>query len=84
MWNPFKSKKKDQGTSNESGFLQRLAMKQLERMDPAQRQKLMQKMLTPKNIAKNKDKILQAMEEMKRSGTVSDDQLRLAKKRLGL
>lgn len=66
------------------GMLQRLALKRLEKMDPKEREKLMQKALAPENIAKNKDKILETMEQMKASGQLTDEQLRMAKEKLGL
>jgi hypothetical protein len=66
------------------GMLQRLAMKRLEKMDPKEREKLMQKAMNPENIAKNKDKILETMEQMKASGQLTDEQIELAKKKMGL
>lgn len=66
------------------GFVQRLAMKKMMSMSPQQREKMMQKVLTPENISKNKDKILAAMQQMKASGQMSADQIEEAKKRLGL
>jgi hypothetical protein len=66
------------------GMLQRLAIKKLEKMDPKEREKLMQKALSPENIAKNKDKILETMEQMKSSGQLTDEQLKMAKEKLGL
>lgn len=82
MFNIFKKKKA--GNSNNMGILQRLAMKKLEKMNPNEREKLMEKMLSPESINKNKDKILDAMEKMKSSGQISDEQIELAKKKLGL
>ncbi len=66
------------------GMLQRLAMKRIEKMDPKEREKLMQKALSPDNIAKNKDKILETMEQMKASGQMTDEQIQMAKEKLGL
>lgn len=40
--------------------------------------------MTPENLAKNKDKILEAMEQMKATGQITDEQLELAKRKLGL
>jgi hypothetical protein len=83
----FWKKKKnsdDETSAPKMGMLQRLAMKRLEKMDPKEREKLMQKALTPENIAKNKDKILETMEQMKASGQMTDEQLRMAKEKLGL
>jgi hypothetical protein len=82
MWNPF-GKANQQASTDDTqkmGMLQRLAMKKLERMTPAERNKLMQEATKPEN----KDKILAAMEQMKKMGQVSDEQLALAKKKLGL
>ena len=79
-----KPKKDEENNSQKMGMLQRLAMKRIEKMDPKEREKLMQKALSPESIAKNKDKILAAMEQMKSSGQLTDEQVRMAKKRLGL
>lgn len=93
MWNPFK--KKNNNTQNNAanstaggmqnvGFMQRLAMKKIMSMSEEERMKLMQKVMTPENIAKNKDQILAAMEQMKTAGTISDSQIEEAKKRFGI
>ena len=66
------------------GFLQRLAMKKIERMSPEEKEKLAQKMLTPENIEKNKDKILESMKMMKASGQITDAQIEEAKRKLGI
>ena len=84
MWNPFKKKSANPSDPNQMGFLQRMAMKKIERMSPEEKARLAQKMMTPENIAKNKDKILAAMEQMKASGQMSSDQIEEAKKRLGI
>lgn len=65
-------------------MLQRMAMKRFMAMSPQEQQKMVQKMMTPKNIAKHKDEILEQLEEARKSGMVSDDQYRLAKKKMGL
>ncbi len=65
-------------------MLQRMALKRLAKMDPAGRDKVMKKAMTPKNINKHKDEILESLEAMRKAGQLSDDQYRLAKKRLGL
>lgn len=83
MWNPFKKNNKSDDP-NQMGFLQRLAMKKIEKMSPEERMKLAQKMITPENIEKNKDKILAAMEQMKASGQISDAQIEEAERKLGL
>jgi hypothetical protein len=82
MWNPFK--KINSNDPNQMGFIQRLAMKRLEKMSLQEKEKIMQQALQPENIAKNKDKILAAMEQMKASGQFTDEQLEMAKKKLGL
>lgn len=48
------------------------------------RNEVLQKAMTPKNIEKHKDEILAQLDALKRSGQMSDDQYRLAKRRLGL
>jgi hypothetical protein len=80
----FLKKKKKSDDGQKMGMLQRLAMKKLEKMNPNERENLMQKMLSPESINKNKDKILAAMEQMKSSGQISDEQIEMAKKKLGL
>lgn len=80
----FLKKKKSSDDPQKMGMLQRLAMKKLEAMNPSEREKLMQQMLSPESINKNKDKILDAMEKMKSTGQISDEQIETAKKRLGL
>ena len=82
----FWRKKKDEDGSEKQkmGMLQRLAMKRLEKMDPKEREKLMQKAMNPENIEKNKDKILETMEQMKASGQMTDEQMKMAKEKLGL
>jgi hypothetical protein len=100
MWNPLKKKSNNPsgepakakplasipGASDpkDMNMLQRFAMKRLEKMSPAERQKMMQKALNPKNIQKHKGEIMQTLEAMKKAGQMSDDQYRLAKKRFGL
>ncbi|OGI26045.1 MAG: hypothetical protein A3J76_05540 [Candidatus Moranbacteria bacterium RBG_13_45_13] len=79
-----KKKTDDEQSASEMGMLQRLAMKKLEKMDPKEREKLMQKALSSENIEKNKDKILTTMEQMKESGQLTDEQVKLAKEKLGL
>ena len=84
FWN---KKKKDDGEvadTQKMGMLQRLAMRKLEKMDPKEREKVMQKALSPENIAKNNDKILATMEQMKASGQMTDEQIKMAKEKLGL
>jgi hypothetical protein len=94
MWNPFtkkdeKDKKKNNSVAGgpdmkDMNMLQRMAMKRFMAMSPQEQQKMVQKMMTPKNIAKHKDEILQQLEDARKSGMVSDDQYRLAKRKMGL
>jgi hypothetical protein len=63
---------------------QRFMMRRLIKMSPEERRKVMEKMITPKNIEKNKDDILKELNTLKKAGQISDDQYRLAKARLGL
>ena len=83
----FWKKNKTSDENNNSpkiGMLQRLAMKRVMNMDPKEREKLMQKALAPENITKNKDKILATMEQMKESGQLTEEQMKMAKEKLGL
>jgi hypothetical protein len=92
MWNPLKKKSDNQSQPSIPGapdpkdmnMLQRFAMKRLEKMSPAERQKMMQKAMNPKNIQKHKGEIIATLDAMKAAGQMSDDQYRLAKKRFGL
>lgn len=96
MWNPLK-KKNDTNNgapakatplgmpdTKDMNMFQKFAMKRLEKMSPAERQKMMQKALNPKNIQKHKGEIMATLDAMKAGGQMSDDQYRLAKKRFGL
>ncbi|OGI32671.1 MAG: hypothetical protein A2420_00740 [Candidatus Moranbacteria bacterium RIFOXYC1_FULL_44_13] len=82
----WKKKNKQNGENNvpKMGMLQRLAMKKVMNMDPKERERLMKKALAPENIAKNKDKILETMEQMKESGHLTEEQMKMAKDKLGL
>jgi uncharacterized membrane protein len=98
MWNPFKKddEKEEEKPDDLAGMfpgmpdtkdmnmIQRFAMKRLMKMSPAEREKVLRKAMTPKNIEKNKDEILKSLETMRKSGQMSDDQYRLAKARFGL
>jgi len=66
------------------GFLQRMAMKRLEKMNPEERAKLMKKVMTPENINKNREELLKTLEQMEKSGQMNSHQVFEAKKRLGL
>jgi len=84
FWNKKNQNQDDENNSQKMGMLQRLAMRKLEKMDPKEREKVMQKALSPENITKNKDKILATMEQMKANGQMTDEQIRMAKEKLGL
>lgn len=95
-WNPFRKEKKDEQDDavqnvpagmpdpKEMGVFQRFAYNRFLKMSPAEREKVMKKALTPKNVAKHKDEILSSLEAMRKSGQISDDQYRLAKAKFGL
>ena len=97
-WNPFKkdADNKDDDTQEavpnipgmpdmkDLNMVQRFAMKRMLKMSPAEREKMMKKSLTPKNIQKNKAEILASLEAMRKAGQISDDQYRLTKKKLGI
>lgn len=94
-WNPFKKDETDDKASDLSGvpgmpdtkdmnMFQRFAMKRLMNMKPAEREKVIKKAMTPKNIEKHKGEILASLEAMRKSGQISDDQYRLTKMKLGL
>ena len=61
-------------------MLQRLAMKKLEKMSPEERNKVMREALKPEN----KDKILAVIEQMKKTGQLTNEQIEEAKNKLGL
>lgn len=97
MWNPFKKNApttSSPSTSAQSGqqptqpknmgMLQRLAMKKLASMSEQERQQMMSKFLTPENLEKNKDKILAQMEQMKKSGMITERQYEEGKKKLNI
>lgn len=65
-------------------FIQRLAMKRFMSMSEEEKNKLAQKMMTPENIAKNKDKINEVLSQMKLSGQINEAQIEEARKKLGL
>lgn len=79
MFSIFKKNKKS-GDTQKLGMLQRIAMKKMEKMSPEEREKAMQEAMRPEN----KGKILQVIELMKKSGQVTDEQIEMAKKKLGL
>ena len=80
MFNLFKKNK----GSDDMNFIQRLAMKRFASMSEEEKMKMIENLMAPGNIAKNKDKILAVMEQMRDSGQISADQLELARRKLGL
>lgn len=70
--------------AKDMNMFQRFAMKRVLKMSPEERQKVMQKAMTPKNIEKHKGEIIAQLDAMKKAGQMSDDQYRLAKRKLGL
>jgi hypothetical protein len=78
MLNPFK-KAKSKASGLAMGMMARIAMKKMQKMSPQEQQKLMREAMDPKN----KDKIMQMMDQMRSSGQISEEQYRLAKQRLG-
>jgi hypothetical protein len=90
MWNPFKNNSQQSNAtqandavkadnSPKMNMLQRLAMKKMERMSPQEKAKMLQEVMKPEN----KDKLLGAMEMMRKSGQISEEQYRLAKEKMG-
>ncbi len=69
---------------SQMNMMQRIAWKQFQKMSPQKQREIMKKAMTPKNIEKNKDQIIKQLDEMKAAGMMSDDQYRLAKRKLGL
>lgn len=96
-WNPFKKDPKKEAEkqkieealaqvpgAQDMNMFQKFAMKRVMAMSPEERAKVMQKALKPENVQKHKKEILEQLEGMKRAGMMSDDQYRLAKRKLGL
>ncbi len=78
MWNPFKKAK--QASSNAAmGMMAKIAEKKMRNMSPAEQQKMMAEAFKPEN----KDKLIKAMEIMRKSGQISEEQYRMAKQKLG-
>jgi hypothetical protein len=85
MWNPFSKKNDDNNNKTKKpGFIERMAMKRFESMSDEERRKVMQKAMSPKNIEKNKQKILANLKEMRKSGQISADQYEMAKQKMGI
>lgn len=96
-WNPLKKDQKDKekeekleaqlsampGTKDMNMF-QRFAMRRFLKMSPENQRKVVAKTMKPENVAKHKDEIMAQLDSLKKAGKLSDDQYRLAKRRLGL
>ena len=83
MWNPFKKDDKvelDKNGQPKLGFLQRMAMKKIEKMSPEEREKMLQDAMAPKN----RGKLIKEMEKMVKSGMMSKNQMKKAKERMGI
>ncbi len=85
MFKFLKNSKKE--SANDSGksqpklnFLQRAAMKKLEKMTPQERDTMIQDAMKPEN----REKLIEAIEKMQSSGMVSKSQIEKAKKQIGL
>ena len=78
MWNPFKKSIGDD--KQKMGMLSTLAMKKLEKMSPQERDKMAQEVMKPEN----RGKLLSAMEQLQKTGMINEEQIKLAKEKLGL
>ena len=89
MWNPFKKTSQPDDNNNQSddakndspkmNMLQRLAMKKLEKMSPSEKAKMAQEFFKPEN----KDKLVSALEMMRKTGQISEEQYEMAKQKMG-
>lgn len=79
MWNPFK-KIKSSASNFAINMASRVAMKKAAKMSPQEREKMMREAFDPGN----KGKLIQALEIMRKSGQVNEEQYQMAKKKLGL
>ena len=80
MFNSLKKKANDLKMK----MLQKVAMKKLEKMSPREREALAHKMMGEMSKPENRSKMLQAMEQMRASGQITEEQYRIAKQRLGM
>lgn len=78
MFNPFK-KAKNAMSSSAMSMMQKVAAKKLAKMSPQEQQKMLQEAFKPEN----KEKLLAAMEQMKASGQITQEQYNMAKQKLG-
>ncbi|MDR3559125.1 MAG: hypothetical protein P4L58_01845, partial [Candidatus Pacebacteria bacterium] len=75
-----KSSVKDKVMGVGMNMMQKVAMKKLAKMSPQEQAKMMQDMMKPEN----KGQLLSAMEMMRKSGQITEQQYQEAKKRLGI
>ncbi len=76
----FFRKNKNTDDKQKMGMLGALAAKKLEKMSPEEREKMAQEVMKPEN----RDKLLSAMEKLQKTGMINEEQIRLAKEKLGL
>ncbi|PIP26474.1 MAG: hypothetical protein CO140_03510 [Candidatus Moranbacteria bacterium CG_4_9_14_3_um_filter_40_7] len=79
MFNFFR-KNKNTNDKQKMGMLGTLAMKKLEKMSPQEREKMTREVLKPEN----RDKLLSAMEKLQKTGMINEEQIKLAKEKLGM
>jgi hypothetical protein len=79
MWNPFKSAKKA-ASSTAMNMMAKVAMKKLQKMSPKEQQKMMSEAFKPEN----KEKMMAVMEQMRKSGQITEEQYKMAKQKVGL
>lgn len=75
-----KSKIKDKFFGVGVNMASRVAMKKMAKMSPKEQQNMMQEAMNPKN----RDKMLQVMEMMRKTGQITEEQYKMAKEKLGL
>lgn len=77
----FKKKKKDSEDSPQKmGMLQAIAMKKIAKMSPKEQKKMLEDAKKPEN----REKMQAAIEQIKKMGIASEEQIEQAKKMLGL
>lgn len=79
MWNPFK-KAKSSASHAAMGMMAKIAEKKMKNMSPKEQQKMMQEAFKPEN----KDKMLAVMEQMRKSGLLTEEQCNAARSKLDL
>ena len=61
-------------------MMSKIAMKKLQNMSPQERQSMAREAFKPEN----KDKMLSVMEQMRKTGQITEEQYNMAKQKLGL